>query len=190
MTIPPETWFPIRTERLLLRDFRPADFDDVHAYGGDPEVARYMPWGPNTPDETGEFLARTFEAQRTWPRLDFGLAIELCASGRVIGSTGFHLRDGPNRTVELGYCLNRDFWRRGIITEAARAMMGAAFGVLGLHRVFATCDVRNSGSFGVMEKIGMRREAHLRRDRQIKGEWRDTYLYALLADEWVSPAKA
>ena len=59
-----------------------------------------------------------------------------------------------------------------------------AFKTLNLHRVIATCDVRNTGSFGVMEKLGMRREGALRQDRQIKGAWRDTYLYAVLAEEW------
>lgn len=44
MTTSPEPWFPIRTERLVLRDFRQADFDDVHAYGADPQVTRYMAW--------------------------------------------------------------------------------------------------------------------------------------------------
>ena len=71
----------------------------------------------------------------------------------------------------------------GEIDKAARALLGAGFRHLDLHRVFATCDVRNTGSFGVMEKIGMRREGLLRRDRQVKGAWRDTYLYAMLAED-------
>lgn len=182
MTDTSEYWLPLRTERLVVRDFRPGDAESVHRYGGDPEVARFMDWGPNTPEETEAFLARSIEAQAPWPRLDFGLGIEL--EGEVVGSIGLHLRDGPNRTAETGYCLRRDLWRRGVISEAARALLDVAFGTLGLHRVFATCDVRNSGSFGVMEAIGMRREGLLRQDRQVKGAWRDTLLYAVLADEW------
>ncbi len=184
MTIPPQSWHPVRTGRLLLRDFVPDDFDAVHAYGGDPEVARYMEWGPNTPDETRGFLGRALASQAIWPRLDYGLAIEHLTAGTVIGSIGLYLRDGPNRTAEIGYCLHRDYWRRGIIHEASRAMIDVAFKILDLHRVFATCDVHNAGSFGVMKKLGMRREALLRQDRQIKGAWRDTYLYAILAEEW------
>jgi RimJ/RimL family protein N-acetyltransferase len=179
-----EPWLPIRTERLLLRDFRETDFDDVHAYGSDPEVARYMPWGPNTLEDTRAFLAMTRTQQATWPRLEFGLAIEHRDSGRVIGSIALHARDGAHRTVELGYCLRRDLWRQGLVSEAARALVDVAFRTLSLHRVFATCDLRNTASFGVMEKLGMRREACFRQDRQTKGEWRDTYLYAVLAEEW------
>ena len=182
MTNPP--WLPIRTERLLLRDFHPSDFEDVHAYGCDPEVARYMEWGPNTPEETRAFLDRAHASQAAWPRFDFGLAIEHTASAAVIGSVGLHLRDGPNRTAEIGYCLRRDLWRQGIVHEASRALLEVAFNRLGLHRVIATCDARKTGSYGVMEKLGMRREGLLRQDRQIKGAWRDTLLYSVLAEEW------
>ncbi len=184
MTTPPSPWFPIHTERLLLRDFRESDFDAVHDYAADAEVSRFMPWGPNSPEETHMFLDRVLTGQKDWPRLDFNLAIELAETGVVIGSISFHLADGANRTVEIGYCIHSMHWRRGIVSEAARAMIAAAFGPIGAHRVIATCDVRNVGSFGVMEAVGMRREGRFLRDRMIKGDWRDTYLYALLADEW------
>jgi ribosomal-protein-alanine N-acetyltransferase len=184
MPMPPDPWYPLRTARLVLRDFRESDFVDVHAYGSDPEVARYMPWGPNTPDQTREFLGRAETQRNASPRLDFGLAIERLAGGDVIGSIGLHLRDEPNRTGEIGYCLHRTHWRAGLATEAARALIDVSFRALDLHRVFATCDVRNTASFRVMEKLGMRREAYFRKDRQIKDEWRDTYLYAVLAEEW------
>jgi len=185
MTTPPQSWLPIRTERLLLRDFQPGDFDDVHAYGSDPEVARYMEWGPNAEGDTRAFLERAFASQATWPRFDFGLVIEHAQGGKVIGSIDLRLRDAANRTVEIGYCLNRKCWRQGIVFEASHALIDTAFRTLGLHRVIATCDVRNAASFGVMEKLGMRREGVLRQDRQIKDAWRDTYLYAVLAEEWL-----
>jgi len=146
-----------------------------------------MTWGPNTPDETRAFLARSSVQQAAWPRLDFGFAIEHATTSRVIGSVGLHLRDGPNRTVELGYCLHRELWRQGLITEAASALVDVGFRTLNLHRVAASCDVRNTASFAVMERLGMRREGCFRRDRQIKGDWRDTYLYAVLAEDWLSP---
>jgi len=185
MTTSADPWFPVRTERLVLRDFWLQDFDDVHAYGSDPEVARFMEWTPNTPEQTREFLARALDEQSRWPRFDFGLAIELLTAGRVIGSIGLHLRDGPNRTAEIGYCLNREFWRQGLASEAAKALIDAGFKRLGLHRIFATCDVRNTASLAVMEKLGMRREGCFTQDRRIKGEWRDTYAYAALARDWI-----
>jgi len=182
MTIPP--WHPLRTERLLMRDFRHTDLEVVHAYGSDPEVARYMEWGPNSLEDTRLFLDRALANQAAWPRLDFGLAMEFAETGVVIGSINLCLRDAASRTAEIGYCLHRDYWRQGIAHEASRALVDVAFKTLGLHRVFATCDVRNVGSFGVMEKLGMRREGQFLQDREIKGAWRDTYLYAVLAEEW------
>ena len=184
MTAVDPPWYPIRTPRLLIRDFRLEDVEDAHLYGSDPEVARYMPWGPNSPEETAAVMARSLNEQATWPRLDHGFAIQHLASERVIGAIALHLRDLEGRAVEMGYCLNRSFWRQGLVTEAARAMLAVAFETLGLRRVFATCDVRNVGAYAVMEKLGMRREGAFRQDRIVKGTPRDTYLYAILADEW------
>jgi RimJ/RimL family protein N-acetyltransferase len=180
----PVLTLPIHTQRLVLRDFRLDDEAAVHAYGSDPEVVRYTLWGPNTEAETREFLGKSVEGQRAQPREEYGLAICLAQDDRPIGSIGLHPRDLPNLTMEIGYCLHRAFWGQGVVVEAVRAVLDAAFGELGLHRVFATCDVRNVGSWRVMEKLGMRREACLLQDRQVRGEWRDTFLYAILAQEW------
>jgi RimJ/RimL family protein N-acetyltransferase len=184
MTATDPPWYPIHTPRLLIRDFVAEDAEDVNRYAADPEVVRFMDWGPNTPEETTAFLDRAREQQATWPRLDHGFAIELRETGQVIGSIGFHLRDLQSRTLEMGYCLRRDHWGRGLTSEAAAAMLEAAFGRLKLHRVFATCDVRNTGSYRVMEAVGMRREGEFRQDRIVKGALRDTYLYAILAEEF------
>lgn len=174
----------LETDRLILRDFRLEDTVPVHAYASDPEVTQYMPWGPNSPEDTAAFIARALEQQATWPRLDLGLALELKAEGQVVGSIALHLRDIPHATVEMGYVLRQDLWGQGLVSEAARAMFALGFERLDLHRIVASCDVRNVGSYRVMEKLGMRREGLLREDRLVRGAWRDTYIYALLAQEW------
>ena len=176
-------WFPLRTERLLLREFRQDDFDDVHAYASDTEVVRYMDWGPNTHDETQAFLGRMFEAQSQWPREDVNLAIEHARDRRVIGSIRLGLQ-GSSEEADLGYSINRGYWSRGITTEAARALLRVAFQGLGVHRVWAWCDVRNTASYRVMEKLGMRREGLFREHKRVKGAWRDTFVYAILAHEF------
>ena len=180
----PELELPIRTDRLILRDFHADDFDDLHAYASDPEVVRFMDWGPNTEEVSRDRLKFSEAEAATRPRTDFNLALELLAERRVVGSVGLHPDDLPNLTMSTGYCLRRDLWGRGLVSEAARALLDAGFGQLGLHRVFATCDTRNTASWRVMEKLGMRREGLLRKDREVRGEWRDTYVYAVLAEEW------
>ena len=179
-------WFPLETERLRLRELRPDDLEDIHAYGSDPRVSRFMDWGPNSEQDSRDFLERGLKSQATWPRNDVSLAIELKSTGAVIGAIRLWVVDVGNRTAEIGYSLSAEHWRQGVASEAARAMLGAGFTTLRLHRVVATCDRRNRGSWGVMRKLGMRREGLMRQDRQIKGAWRDTYLYAILADEYLT----
>ena len=182
--IPDKPWFPLETERLILREFRDDDYADVHAYGSDPAVARFMVWGPNTPEVSKTFLGLQVESQKTWPRKDVTLAIELRETRKMIGSIRLWVVQEEWGTAEIGYSLDRGHWRLGFASEAAGAMMRAGFEVLELCRIVATCDVRNRGSWGVMRKLGMRREGKFTQDCLIKGRWRDTYSYAILADEW------
>jgi len=181
-------WFPVETNRLILREFRANDEAAVHAYASDAEVTRLMIWGPNTLEMTQTFLASALEEQEQWPRPFVSLLIERKSDGRAIGSIGLRVRDEKYRTGDIGYVLARAYWRQGYMTEAARAILDVAFRKLDFHRVWATCEARNRASYGVMEKLGMRREAHFRKDKFEKGEWRDTYLYAILAEEWFAAA--
>ena len=180
----PKPWFPIETERLCLREFRPEDEADIHAYASRADVARYMGWGPNTEDETRLFLGQNLEAQTRWPRTDVTLAMALKEDDRVIGAIRLWGVNAEYDTALIGYVLHRNYWRQGLTSEAARALVRAGFETLGLHRIIATCDVRNRGSWGVMRKIGLRREGRFMQDRMVKGTWCDTYSYALLAEEW------
>lgn len=86
----------------------------------------------------------------------------------------------------FGYAFNKRYWDQGYATEASRAVLHVAFSVLQLHRVWATCDVRNVASWRVLEKLGMRREAEFQGDVFQKGTWRSSYLYAMLEDEAAS----
>lgn len=179
-----ERWFPVHTQRLLLREFEPSDEAAVHEYACDPVVSRYDSWGPNTPQQTRNLLQRRLEEQPKWPRDDVMLAVELSQERRVIGSVRIWIVDAPNRCAEIGYTLNRHYWNQGYATEAAAALVACAFGALNAHRVRAICDTRNTGSWRVMEKLGMRREAVFVKHVLQKDEWRDSYVYAILHEEW------
>lgn len=175
-----EKWFPIQTERLLLREFTGADEADVHEYAADPAVSQYMDWGPNSPEITHQHIHKRLLEQQAWPRAEVTLAIELREEGKLIGGFRLDIFDRRNGHADFGFVINRRYWNRGYATEATRAVLDRAFDALRLHRVIATCDTRNVGSARVMEKAGMRREAHFRKDVFQKGEWRDSYLYAIL----------
>ena len=172
------------TERLRIREVSPADWQAVHEYGADPEVSRYMPWGPNTVEETQVFIKRTIEQQKAEPRQAYEMVMVLRATGKLIGGVGLRVHGEKRDKGDIGYILRQDLWGQGYVTEAARAMLAFGFKDLGLHRIWATCDTRNTGSYRVMEKLGMRREAHHRQDVWLQGGWRDSYLYAILQDEF------
>ena len=113
------------------------------------------------------------------------LGVELTAHRRLIGVFTLRVQSDANRSAEFGFAFNRDYWNQGYATEAAGAVLDVAFRVLGIHCVSAGCDVRNVGSYRVMEKLGLRREGHSRKDVWQKGEWRDSYRYAVLDEEWL-----
>jgi RimJ/RimL family protein N-acetyltransferase len=184
LELPPEPWLPLTTQRLILRDVREDDFDDIHEYAIDPMVIRYMFWGPNTPAVTRRVMRQWMKEQQRWPRKGVNVAVEHKADRRMIGAARLEIQDAKTGTCDLGYSFNRNYWGRGLATEAARALLDVAFGRLGMRRAYATCDVRNVGSWTVMQKLGMRREATFRQDAKAHDGWRDTYLYAILADEW------
>lgn len=173
----------IETERLLLREFLKTDWKAVHEYASDPEVVRYLEWGPNTPDETVAFLEGTLACQKEKPRRIYEFAITVKGDGKMIGACGLRIHDNNPEQADMGYCYNRNYWRQGYATEAARAVISYAFSNLGLHRIIATCDTNNLGSAGVLRNSGMRQEGHFIQDCKVRGEWRDTYQFAILKSE-------
>ncbi len=171
----------ISGERLCLRDFVGSDFESVHSYATDREVVRFMEWGPNSAEATLEFLTRACSCAAETPRRQFELAVTMLDTGLLIGGIGIHTSGSQGM---LGYCFARSAWGQGYATEAARLGASFAFGSLGLHRVWARCDSENEASIRVLVKLGLRREGLAKNDCQIRGEWRNTFTYAILADEW------
>jgi [ribosomal protein S5]-alanine N-acetyltransferase len=178
---------PIETERLVLREYVADDIDAVHAYASDPAVVEFMLWGPNTPDETAQFVERAIQCSTERPRTTFGLALTLRDGGTLLGGCGLHIREPAHSAAEIGYCLARPAWGRGYATEAAGALLEFGFVQLGLHRIYAMCDTRNVASSRVLAKCGMRREGHFVEDVRHRGAWRDSLYYAILEREWQQP---
>lgn len=183
-------WFPLETERLLLRDFRLEDEAGIYDYASDPEVVRFADWGPSDTSTIRANLHRRLQNQESWPRDSIEVAVELRRETCLIGVMRITILDRAHRTADFGYTFNRRYWNNGYATEGTRALLHLAFSNLKLHRVWATCDVRNHASYRVMEKLGMRREAIFKKDVLQKGEWRNSYMYAVLAEEWDSASRA
>ena len=176
----------LRTERLVLRTMTAEDVDDIHDYQSRPDVCRYVPFEPRSREEVAEKVAKNAAALVLAGDGDFWqLAIERAtAPGRVIGDLYFTIKSTANATGEIGWTLHPDFTGQGYMTEAASAMLELAFARLGLHRVRADLDPRNTASIALCRRLGMRQEAHFVEDLWFKGEWADTIIFGILDREW------
>ncbi|MEX3100780.1 MULTISPECIES: GNAT family N-acetyltransferase [unclassified Streptomyces] len=177
----------LTTDRLHLRLFTPDDLDDLYAYQGLPEVARYLYRPPLSREQCVESLARRAEGA-SWGEDGDSLVLAVCRRGEpgVVGEIVLKAASVRARQTEIGWVFNPEYSGRGYAAEAARAGAGLAFGELRSHRLFARIDALNAGSVRVAERLGMRREAHLV-ESDLDGErWGSEYVYAMLAREWES----
>jgi RimJ/RimL family protein N-acetyltransferase len=178
------TMLPIRTDRLVLRDFYIDDLDDVHRYASDPDVTTYLSWGPNTKVQTRQFITQAVLDAASVPRPHYELAIVDLQAAAVVGSCGLICRSTEDACFEVGYCLAREVWGRGYATEMVRALVGFGFEKLAAHRIFGQVVPENPASMRVLEKLGFRQEGRLRRSTRKFGLWRDVLIYAVLEEEW------
>ncbi|WP_432546326.1 GNAT family N-acetyltransferase [Kineococcus sp. SYSU DK004] len=152
----PAVWslpLPLLTSRMRLREHRPGDLDDLVVFHGDERVTRHTPWPVRSREETREALAvRTGQVRAAATGEAVVLAVEEVATGTVVGEV-LLLRTGDDEAA-LGYALRADRWGRGLATEAAGALVEAAFTVLGLHRLTAVVLPANTASTAVLGKLG------------------------------------
>jgi RimJ/RimL family protein N-acetyltransferase len=183
--------YPIETERLTLRPFTRGDVDAVFSYRGREDVCRFLfdePMSRQSCAEAIQLRIGQLAFEEDGDRIV--LAVERKSDGVLIGEVSLILRSSDSRQAEIGYIFHPDSHRQGYATEAARALMEVGFKGADLHRIYARCDARNTASARVMERLGMRREAHFRGHVLIKGRWDEEFIYALLEDEWRAQGNA
>jgi RimJ/RimL family protein N-acetyltransferase len=177
--------YPIRTGRLLLRPWRIDDLDTYHRLWGDPEVVRFLYDRPLSRTEARAKLA-SLRTTVSEPGQWLNVAVEVTATGEVAGDVGLGLVSDVHRLADIGYTFLPGHRGNGYATEAAAAMIDLAVTVLGCHRVAGHLDARNTASAALLERLGMRHEAHLVENERVKGEWTDESIYAVLATEWAA----
>jgi RimJ/RimL family protein N-acetyltransferase len=181
--------YPIATERLLLRPFEPGDLDALVAIHGNPDVVRFLYAGVRDREELRPVLEE--KAQRTVLDREgdsLNLAAVHAETGALVGDMVLFWRSEEHRMGEVGYIFDPAHQGHGYATEASRAMLRIGFEDLGLHRIVGRLDGRNTASARVLERLGMRREAHLVENECVKGEWTDEVVYAMLDREWAAQA--
>jgi RimJ/RimL family protein N-acetyltransferase len=176
---------PIVTARLVLRAYQPDDLEALHAMFGREDVTRYLPWPPMDLEAARAKLDQRLRQTRIDVDGDaLVLAALETATGRHVGEFMLRLTNAESRQGEVGWSLHPDAHGRGLATEGARAMLRVGFEDLGLHRITAGADPRNTGSLGVMDRLGMRREANFVESWFLKGEWVGEVVAAILETEW------
>ncbi len=181
---------PLRTPRLLLRRFAEADAGPFAAYRNDPDVARYQGW------ETPYGLDQAAELVRQQATCDPGvtgewlqIAIEHAATGALVGDCAFKL-SADQRQATIGATLARAYQGEGYAAEAITRLLDYLFQTVGLHRVVADTDARNTPAWTLLERLGFRREGHVVQGVWFKGSGADEYQYAILRDEWLNVGRA
>jgi RimJ/RimL family protein N-acetyltransferase len=175
----------IPTQRLTLRKYITDDWARVHVYAKVPELSQYEVWGPNSAEDTKIYVASCIAKTSMTPILEHQLAVILNDGNVLIGGCGLKRSDASESTASLGYAINPEFQNRGFATETATALIDFGFNNLGLTKVEAECDTRNTASCKVMEKAGMKRVAQLPDDREVKGQMSDSYRYEILRESGV-----
>jgi RimJ/RimL family protein N-acetyltransferase len=178
--------WPLTTERLSLRPAEMTDALPTFAFRSRPEIAQWLTNFPQDPD--------VWEAGFR-DRVDETLIVE--KDGVVIGDLYLHVQDpwsqaemreqAARTQAEIGYVFDPAYAGQGYATEACREELRICFEDIGVRRVIAQCFADNVPSWRLMERLGMRREQHTKKDSLHRnGEWLDGMMYAILADEWTA----
>jgi ribosomal-protein-alanine N-acetyltransferase len=177
-----DLYTPIYTNRLILREFEPDDWQDAYEYLSDPDVLQFMEYYPCGEEQAKIYVQTILALQKEQPRRHIKFAVLLKNTGRVIGECGLIIADNDD-SAGLCYRLNRTFWNKGYGTEAAAAVIKFGFDRLRLHRISALCDTRNTASSRVAEKTGMKKEGCMREHKWVKDGWIDSSIYSILEHE-------
>lgn len=173
------THFPVlQTPRLLMREVVPSDAPAIFKMRSDPRVMQYIGRPPQKDISEAELLIKNY--QDNYQQND-SVNWAICLReqpDQLIGVIGFWKMDKANHRVEIGYTLQYDYWRQGIMDEAMTAANEYCFKVMNFHSIEANTDPENAGSGGILEKHGFVQEAYFRENFFFEGRFLDSRIYS------------
>jgi len=164
---------------------RATDLEIFMAYRNDSRIARFQSWESFSKEAAVTFLEEQESRQPFRPGQWLQIAITLKPALALIGDCALKIHFEDSRQATIGITLAHDFHGQGFAMEATATLLSYAFAELGLHRVRADTDTQNTAAWRLLERLGMRREAHLQQSLWFKGRWADEYFYAVLKHEWL-----
>jgi RimJ/RimL family protein N-acetyltransferase len=172
---------PITTQRLVLRRFAPADWQDLLECLSDEETFRHIEGRPLEEDDVLRWLERESQVKLTTPDQPFYLGIQSQENEKLIGYVSLSFSEPFQAALQV--VLNRAFQRKGFALEAMGAVLGFCFDAIRLHRVTALCHGQNGPACKLCEKAGLRREGEFVKSRLFDGAWINTVSYAALEED-------
>lgn len=173
----------IETERLVLRNRTLADAEAIFDFASRPEVSYPTGFPPvKTLEDEIYYLEHILPESNQKENLPAGYGIVLKGTDKIIGSVDFNHRHEDD-VLEIGYILHPDYWGRGYVPEAARALIDLGFKDLALHKIELTCFSYNVQSQRVAEKLGFTLETRIRDRKDAQGNRCDDLRYGLLKSE-------
>jgi [ribosomal protein S5]-alanine N-acetyltransferase len=177
---------PIQTARLTIRLLREADIESVHHLHSVPETDTFNTLGiPDSIQTSATIVAEWLAAGAINPRISYVCCIELKDTDQFIGLIALHLAAPKFSRAEVWYKIHVSYWNQGYATEALTGILDFGFNQLKIHRIEAGCAVENIASAKVLEKAGMIKEGMKRRNLPIRGEWVDSFSYAVLEETYI-----
>lgn len=173
-----------QTDRLLLREFREADWPAVLAYQSTPAYQRFYPEAGSTEAEARAFVNRFLLWQQEKPQWRYQWAVTLRRQDLLIGNCGIRKSHPDALEAEIGCELAPEHWGRNYPVEMGHVLLRFGFTELGLHRIYAQCLAENRGAVSLALTLGMSQEGRLRENVSIRGRWHDTLIYSILEQEW------
>ncbi len=171
------------TPRLSLRRFSEADLPVIAAYRRDPEVRSFQNFRDWTDEDQRKFLAEAQSNELEVPGNGLQIAVALREIDMLIGDV--YVRISDEEQAEIGYTFDPAWQNKGYATEAITGLFSYLFGEEGLHRIVAICAVENTRSYALMNRVGMRREAHMKQSYRYHNVWHDEFMYAILYEDWL-----
>ena len=176
----------LNTDRLILRRFTLGDAENMYKnWASDEEVTRFLTWPPHASVEVTKSLLTDW-ISRYEEDSYYNWVIELKESGDVIGSISVVKLNENINGADIGYCMSRAHWGKGIMPEALKAVIKYLFCEVGCNRIAASHDVNNPKSGRVMDKAGMKLEGTLRRAGKNNLGICDEVWHSIIREEFTS----